>query len=347
MLKITLDSASLLYNFDYLSTKWDDIWPCVKKDSYWVWLKNILGILDRFRKINGVCTDSINDLSYIREIFSGTVLYFWEISETTIKTCKIYGAIPSIYLNEQIELLWNLFTDVFIELNCWLNRYWSNIDTIWSLIYNLKKSKIRISWIFTHFSKQNKQDFQKNLGYYKCISNLAKRHWISNISCLSTETSCRYSLFPQNIIRPGIWLYWYFSSSDNQDEKLKNILEISSHIASIRNILKWENIWYWSKYLVDSKSKIAIIPVWYADWIPKISELIWFVVICWNKCKILSVSMSCIFVDITNTEILLSDKVEILSKNISLYQWASWCNTIPQEILSWFCRGKGVSVNII
>lgn len=344
MIKIVLKTESLIKNFDFLNSKWNIVWPCLKKDAYWLWIINVLNILSE-KNINTICTDSIVDFIKIRKYFFWDILYFWDINIETIKNCAKYNVIPTIYSNQQIKYI-KIFKKVFIELNNWLNRYWCNPDLIEILITNIIKEWIDVNGILVHFPEQSLNSLNKNLETYQYILNLKKKYSIEYISALSTETICKYDNFPENVIRPWIWLYWYFSHKDDYSYKLKNTLFISTNISNVRNLKKWENIWYWILNRCKKDTQIAIIPIWYADWIMKISEWVWYVFI-WNKkCKIISISMSCSFIDVSNLTVSLWDIVEIVWNNISLYDWWNWSMTIPQEIMLWFCRGKDVDIKI-
>ena len=146
MINIILKSWFLINNFEYFNTNWNIVWPCLKKDAYWLWINNIINILSS-KNLNSICTDSIIDILKIRKTFSWDILYFWNISHDIIEKSKLLNFIPTIYSLEQIEYLDKNIKKVFIELNSWLNRYWCNKSEIEILIKHIIKKWIEINWV--------------------------------------------------------------------------------------------------------------------------------------------------------------------------------------------------------
>lgn len=143
---------------------------------------------------------------------------------------------------------------------------------------------------------------------------------------------------PGNMIRPGIMLYGYFP-----DEALKNKInlqpccKLKSKISFLKEVDEGTSISYGRTYTTNKKTKIANVPIGYADGIRRSLSNKGNVVINEKIVPIVgTVCMDSFMIDVTQIEnVKIGDEVFIWdNKNITVEDIAKQCGTINYEILS-------------
>ena len=145
----------------------------------------------------------------------------------------------------------------------------------------------------------------------------------------------RWSEAQMDMVRLGIGLY---GSSSNQKslEHLKTTCVWKTHISQVKQVKPGESIGYGRSEVHSSSTQLAVLPVGYADGLPRILSngkgSVW---INGKRCPILGrVCMDMTMVDVTGLNVKEGDEVEIFGKNIHLHEVAAWCGTISYEILT-------------
>ena len=141
-----------------------------------------------------------------------------------------------------------------------------------------------------------------------------------------------------NLVRPGLLLYGY-PSQEGITEKLnlKPVATLKSKITFIKEVEKEISISYARTFVTKRKSKIATIPIGYADGLPRSLSNQGEVVIKGKKAPIVGmVCMDSIMVDVTDIkEAKVGDEVFIWDNDkITLEDIANCCNTINYEMIS-------------
>ena len=152
----------------------------------------------------------------------------------------------------------------------------------------------------------------------------------------NTGACMNYDVSDFTLSRPGSEIYGL--TADFKPSKLLHLpMSIKSHIIQIKEIAKGEGIGYDWKYTTPHKMKICILPIGYADVIPRNTSLKLFVYINGTKRKVLGlISMDQIVVESREKD-KVGDDVFIFGngKNCpqTIYDLSKLANTIPPEIL--------------
>ncbi len=144
--------------------------------------------------------------------------------------------------------------------------------------------------------------------------------------------------FPQaqyDMVRLGIGLYGI--SNDSEEQKfLQNVGTLKSIISQLRTIPVGDSVGYGRRFMADKPTKVATIPIGYADGISRH----WgngngFVTIGGKKATVLgSVCMDMLMVDATDIKCKEGDPVVIFGESPTVIQMAQKLHTIPYEILT-------------
>ena len=320
----------------------DDVKLCavVKADSYGV-------------GVNTVC-DAVAD--YVDYFAVSNVIEAKQIREINIKTnILILGAVPleeieyccdnnidisvfSIdYLKAIASIINNKQLRIHLKINTGLNRYGikRKNDLKKALDIMANYSNIKLIGVFTHFAtKGNDLEFikiQKSIfdDFCQLLPNGIIKH------CANSFASLYSSAFQMNMIRVGANMY-----GDIREEKisLKNVVSIKSQIVAINTVKKGQSVGYDRTYLAHNNCKIAVVPLGYADGIPRKASNKMYVLVGGKKAKIVGyVCMDAFMIDITNINAFVGTEVVILGKSeneeIRLSDWAKVLGTSSYEIL--------------
>jgi alanine racemase len=128
----------------------------------------------------------------------------------------------------------------------------------------------------------------------------------------------------------------YGMPSDKGDKLLKPAMTVTSSIIQLKEVEKGKGIGYDWKYITPRKMRIAIVPIGYADILPRSASLKMYVCINGTKRRVLGlISMDQIVVEAKEKD-KLSDVVYIFGngKNCSqtIYDLAKLSGTAPYEI---------------
>lgn len=155
------------------------------------------------------------------------------------------------------------------------------------------------------------------------------RH-ILNTSGISNYPDAQYDM-----VRLGIGLYGI--SNDEEEQKfLENVGTLKSVISQIRTIEAGESVGYGRRFMADKTTKIATIPIGYADGIRRSwGNEVGYVVINGKEAKIVgSVCMDMLMVNVTEIDCKEGQSVVIFGENPTVTLMAKALNTIPYEILT-------------
>lgn len=146
------------------------------------------------------------------------------------------------------------------------------------------------------------------------------------------------SNFPQaqfNMVRLGIGLYGV-SNAINEQQHLQNVGTLKSVISQIRTINEGESVGYSRKFIAMRKTKVATIPIGYADGINRHwGNQAGYVNIQGRSAPIIgSICMDMLMVDCTGIDCKEGDEVVILGHKPTVQEMAQTLDTIPYEILT-------------
>ena len=320
------------------------IMPVIKANAYGTYLNERLDILNEFEIVavaNVYEAKKIRNLGYKKEIFVLNQPDILELDE--IEKYNIVVGLSSIQFLEK-AISKNSKIKVHIEIETGMGRtgvYLKDLEKFVDIIKNNKN--IKLEGIYTHFSvadydlnftNSQIQKFEKAVEYVKNIfkNEIKYVHAQASNGILNTKISCC------NLVRPGIIMYGY-ESFDGASKKinLKPVAKLKSRINYIKIAKKGESISYGRKFIAEKETKVATVPIGYADGIKR--GLFSEVIINRKKAKIIgTICMDSFMVDITEIpNVNVGDEVYIFDNEIiKLDDIAKKCNTINYEILTGF-----------
>ena len=214
---------------------------------------------------------------------------------------------------------------------------------------------IRIESIFTHFSSADDEDpaFTKKQikRFESCLNELKKNNF--NIPLTHCSNSAALLRFPEShfdLVRPGISIYGALSSptldpiaqsltAKNPAFPLLPVMQWKTKILSLNSLPKGSPVSYGRKFVASRDSRIATLPVGYADGLERLLTNRMNVLIGGRKVpQVGTICMDMCMIDVTdNSEVQEGDEVVLFGQQgketITVDEMAAQAGTIPYEIL--------------
>ncbi|MBN2480506.1 MAG: bifunctional UDP-N-acetylmuramoyl-tripeptide:D-alanyl-D-alanine ligase/alanine racemase [Bacteroidales bacterium] len=253
---------------------------------------------------------------------------------------EIYNIKSLLSFNDAV--IRNQETDfpVHIKIDTGMHRLGFVESEISVLSDTLKKCRnIRIRSVFSHLAGSDEEIFDNfTQQQIRSFGQLSER--ISDAlgypvirHILNTSGIARFPEAQYEMVRLGIGLYGFINVNS---DKLRNVSTLKSTILQIKSVKKGDTVGYSRMGKPKKDSRIAVIPVGYADGLNrKLSN---------GKGKFLvngklapvvgNICMDMTMIDVTNIPVEEGDEVIIFGDDIPLIQMADELGTIPYEILT-------------
>jgi len=266
-----------------------------------------------------------------------------------LQTIVDYDLIPSISdietakkLDEACSIK-NKIMKIHVEIDTGMGRTGIQPEDAISLISEIKHlSNLEVEGLFSHFSsaesdpdytKKQITFFEKTLTDLKNIGITIPIRHICNSAGIVFFPEAHYEF-----VRLGLMLYGYYPDKNlNEKLLLKPSLTLKTEIIHIKDVPPETSISYNRTFTTKSPSRIATIPIGYADGFKRALSNKGFIFVNGRKAPIIGrICMDLTMVDVTNIpNVKKGDEVIIFdNKNITVEALADLCGTINYEIIS-------------
>ena len=231
---------------------------------------------------------------------------------------------------------------IHIKIDTGMHRLGFEEDNLDDLNQILKGNEtVQIKSILSHmatsddlnhdaFSKSQIALFEKLSTQIQTELNIKPILHILNTSGISNYPEAQYDM-----VRLGLGLYG-ISNDEEEQKELENVGTLKSVISQIRTIDKGESLGYGRRFIADRSTKVATIPIGYADGISRSwGNGVGYVTINGKQAKIIgSICMDMLMVDVTYIDCKEGNTVIVFGENPTVPFMAKELNTIPYEILT-------------
>jgi alanine racemase len=234
---------------------------------------------------------------------------------------------------------------IHIKIETGMHRLGFKEDEIDDLMKTLKKYNVKIASIFSHLScadvPEEKEYTLHQLETFERVSSKI----IQNIDykpirhILNTAGIINFTDYQYDMVRIGIGMMG-ISCVPQIEKQLQNVATFKTVISQISKVEKGDSIGYSRKYIAEKDTRIATIPIGYADGIPRlIGNKKGFVIIKGQKVPIVgNVCMDMLMADLGEIPAKEGDEVVIFNSCKTLEEFADYCQTIPYEVLTSISR---------
>ena len=340
---LEINLNNLQYNIEQIQKKVGNnvkLMPVIKANGYGTYINQRLDVINQFDIVAVATVDEgvyIRELGYKKEIFVLNQPYESEI-EKIIKYNIVVGISSYGFAEKLAET--NKEIAVHIEVGTGMGRTGVHPYKIEKYIKSLA-SNIKVEGIYTHFSSADFDDeySKKQLESFNIAVATAKEILgnLKYIHAAASNALLNYEDARFNLVRPGIILYGYPGEEKTFEKiSLKPIAKLKAKVIFLKEVPEGTSIGYSRSYITTKHTKVANVPIGYADGFRRDFSNGWEVLIKGKKVPIIGkVCMDSFMVDVTDIEdVQVGDEVIIWdNENITLEQLAEKCNTINYEIL--------------
>ncbi|WPO91087.1 bifunctional UDP-N-acetylmuramoyl-tripeptide:D-alanyl-D-alanine ligase/alanine racemase [Chryseobacterium sp. HR92] len=261
-----------------------------------------------------------------------------------------YNLEPEIYSFRVLELFYEAVQKsgydkkypIHIKLETGMHRLGFKDFELDQLSETLSQKNVKVQSLFSHLSSSDMPEekeftlkqlevFEKNSSYLiQKLEYTPLRH-ILNSSGITSYTNYQFDM-----VRIGIGMLG--ESPDNEIQKqLQSVVSFKTVISQISMVENGESVGYSRKYKADHLTRIATIPVGYADGIPRlIGNQVGNVGVSKTLAPIVgNICMDMMMINIDNIpNVKEGDTVTVFNAKPSLKEFAAYCKTITYEVLT-------------
>lgn len=234
---------------------------------------------------------------------------------------------------------------IHIKLETGMHRLGFKENELDDLIHHLKSKNVVVKTTFSHLSTADMPDEaayakQQLKTYDRMSSKLIQGLGYQPIRhILNSPGITTYPEYQYDMVRIGIGMYG-ISYDEKIKSQLRSVVTFKTVISQISEVHSGESVGYSRRFKPEKNTRIATVPVGYADGIPrligngigKIGIKNQLVPIVGNIC------MDMMMVNIGDLEAQEGDEVIIFNSKPDLETFSGYCQTIPYEVLTSISR---------
>jgi alanine racemase len=240
---------------------------------------------------------------------------------------------------------------IHVKIDTGLGRNGSTLSDLTSLLSLCKKfEKLNLLKVVGVMSHLASADEPNNPSIATQLTNFTHAIDLMRAEGLEPETrhlanSAASLALPEtylNVVRPGLGIYGIFPNIELQAQSqipLKPVMKLKAKVAMVKEVPAGQGVSYAHQYVTKSSTKLALIPLGYADGIPRAASNIGPVMI-GNQVFTISgrVCMDQFVVDVGDAQVSAGDTAILFGDpelgEPSVNDWADAANTINYEILT-------------
>lgn len=278
------------------------------------------------------------------------MLILGPLADDEVETALSHELMPCLYRMSTLEAVerasakLGIKCKVHIKVDSGMGRLGFTLDQIAGLIEKLSASPhIQVEGLFSALASADHpgsdqtmrqvDTFRKILRLFEEAGIKPRLVHMANSAGLLFHPDTRLGL-----VRPGLAMYGMVPDPALDKRGLEPVVRFETRILQTKTLPKGSEIGYSATYITDKEERFALLPVGYADGLPRIlSEKGGFVIINGRKAPFRGrISMDLSLVSIDGIEAGEGDKVTLWGKDGDLeatpWDWAVMAGTIPYEI---------------
>ena len=340
-----INLSNLNYNIDQIQKYVGEnvkLMPVIKANGYGTYINKRLDFLNKFEIVAVAIVDEgveIRKKGFQGEILVLNQAYIDEIDKIIEYNISV-GLSSKGFLEElgkRSELV-----KVHVEIGTGMGRTGINPSRVEEFINDIRKyPNIVIEGLYTHLSSADSDDdyTKKQLNSFKLSVEKAKEIGcdLKYIHCSASNGILNYRDSNYNLVRPGIILYGYESFEGALDKiNVKPICKLRSKVTFLKEVEEGTSIGYSRSFITKRKTKVATIPIGYADGFRRVFSNKGEVVINGKRVPIIgSICMDGFMADVTDLQdVKVGDDVYIWDNElITVEELAKMAGTINYEII--------------
>lgn len=237
--------------------------------------------------------------------------------------------------------------EIFLKLDTGMGRYGLSSQDLLSLAESLKlMNNVRLAGLSTNLSDpdNNNQVYSlKQLDRFRKVDRELQKLGFNNY-LRSVANSTAFLDLPESyfdLVRIGHLLYGsHPSGREDSVVPLKPVLTLKSRVLLLKTVETGQPLGYGNSYIPERPTRVATLPIGYADGVPRQLSNRGLVLIRGRRAKIIGrICMDALMVDATDiADVEVGDEVVLIGKQanetINVHEVAKASGTISYEIIS-------------
>lgn len=245
--------------------------------------------------------------------------------------------------------------EVEVEVDTGMSRMGVAAESAVNLLVRVAgTAELNLAGVFTHFSRADETDLEpcfEQLASFRRILASAREQGVeprivhaSNSAGLLAGKSLLDALPEGTAVRPGLMLYGVCPAPHFDDASLRAVMCLQTQVVRLQDVVPGQPVGYGATFRVVQKTRIATLPLGYADGVPCATSGHGWVWLAGKRHPIVGrVSMDYITIDVGGRDegarVGLGDRAVIFGNaavdeaGISVEEAAAWAETIPYELL--------------
>lgn len=234
---------------------------------------------------------------------------------------------------------------VHLKLETGMHRLGFKTEDLPEILHQLNGLNLHVASIFSHLSSADDElEREFTLQQAKLFDDMSEqlmaglkyrplRHLLNSAGIAS------YPEYQFDMVRIGIGMIG-ISSEKLLQNQLQPVATFKTVISQISDVQPDDSVGYSRKFRPEQQTRIATLPVGYADGIPRLmGNQRGFISINGSLCPIVgNVCMDMLMVDVGSVHAEEGDEAIIFNSSPTLQQYAGYCQTIPYEALTSISR---------
>lgn len=316
--------------------------PVIKANAYGTHINTQINVINEFDIVAVAVVGEgieLRKIDYEKEVFVLNQPAISEIEEIVANDLSI-GISDKNFVQELGNKKNSI--KVHIEIDSGMGRTGIQLCEVLDFVDFAKQfQNIQIEGIYTHLSSADNdiEYTKKQLEVFEQAVEMVKEKVpdLKYIHCSASNGIVNFKETKCNLVRPGMILYGYSSGEGICDKiKLKPVCQLKSQVTFLKIVPKGTSIGYSRSFITQKETKVATIPIGYADGLKRELSNRGCVCICGQKVPIIGkVCMDSFMADVTEIlDVKVGDDVWIWdNKNITLEEVAEQCDTINYEMM--------------
>lgn len=345
--KLEVDTNKFIHNVqkirEYIGRN-VEVMPVIKDNAYGTYMNKRIDILER-ADIKVVAVAIVDEgIELRKDGYKGEIFVLNQPLKQELDSIAKYDlivGIGSIEFLKEIGKNQNSFK-IHIEIGTGMGRTGINPKRIREYLEEAKKyANIQIDGIYTHFSCSDcDEDYTKaQIKSFNQALGVAKKEvsTLRYIHCCNSAGILNFKEAHFNLVRPGLILHGYYPEDELKKKiDLEPTTKLKSKISFIKEVEEGTSISYGRSYITDRKTKVATVPLGYADGIRRAMSNRGKVVVNGESVPIIGkVCMDCFMIDVTDLkDVHVGDDVYLWdNEKITVEDVATIYDTINYEVL--------------
>ena len=249
----------------------------------------------------------------------------------------------AIYNDEHIQACRDLYekhglkAQVHVKVNTGMNRIGVSSEEAINFISKVKKCEfLSLTGVFTHFAcAESEEETKHQVERWNRVYGAFEEDKNIIFHCSNTAATIAFNL-KFDMVRVGIGLYGLLPDLPEGDyyvPQVKQAMSLKGRVVNLFEVPPGEGVSYSFTYRTDKTTKIATIPIGYADGVLRgLSNKIYGIVNGQKVRQIGNITMDQMMFDVTGVDVKKGDVITLLSEEISVDEWAKILGTISYEL---------------